>query len=147
MHNKKHFPEVEVFDELFCPHCGVKIFTFEEGLLRRCPHLVYFYTWDEDEIRFDMVRPDFGQSFLKTLLSTTEYKVLLQFMIGPLSDSDQEVFMRGEFSRQDSIGATVAGYCITFPENLFPELLAPETVIFYNSHYYGGSNIVFDFGS
>jgi hypothetical protein len=147
MHNEKHFPRVEVLDELFCPHCGVKIVTFEEGLLRSCPHLVYIYAWDDDEIRFDMVRPDFGRSFIKTLLDTTEYKVLLQFMIGPLSDSDQEEFMEGEFSQHDSIGVKVAGYCIRFPENLFPELLAPETVIFFISHYYGGSHIVIDFGS
>jgi hypothetical protein len=146
MHSKKHFPVVEVLDELFCPHCGVKLITFEEGLLASCPHLLFVYSWDEDGERFDMVRPDYGISFMETLLSTTEYEVILQFMIGPLSDSDQKKFKQGFFSPQDNIGKTVAGYCITFPEMLFPELLSCETVIFMISHYYGGTNIVIDFG-
>ena len=68
-------------------------------------------------------------------------------MIGPLSDSDQEQFMQGKFSQQDSIGEKVTGYYITFPEMFFPELLASETVIYNISHYYGGSNIAIDFGS
>ena len=137
---------VEVLDELYCPHCGVKLITFEEGLLTNCPHLVYVYECDDDGKRFSMVRPDYGQSFMETLLGTTEYKALLQFMIGPLSVSDQEKFSRGDFSPNDSIGATVAEYCPTFPETLFPELLSPETVIFVIYHYYGGINIVIDFG-
>ncbi len=147
MHNKKNFPMVEVLDELFCPHCGVKLITFEEGLLSSCAHLVYVYSWDEDGLRFDMVRPDYGRSFLKTLLSTFEYKELLQYMIGPLSDSDQEKFMQGKFSPQDRIGATVVDYFMTFPEMLFPELLTIETVIYSISHYYGGTHIAIDFGS
>jgi hypothetical protein len=146
MHNKKYFPIVEVLDELFCPHCGVKLITFEEGLLASCPHLVFVYSWDEDGVRFDMVRPDYGQSFMETLIGTTEYQVLLQFMIGPLSASDQEKFMQGIVSPRDKTGKTVAGYCIRFPEKLFPELLSSETVIFMISHYYGGTYIVIDFG-
>jgi hypothetical protein len=102
-------------------------------------------------VKFDMVRSDYGQSFMETLLSTTEYQVLLQFMIGPLSGSDQERFKQGIVSPQDKTGKTVAGYCISFPDSLFPELLASETVIFmishyYISHYYGGTYIVIDFG-
>jgi hypothetical protein len=146
MHNKKYFPIVEVLDELFCPHCGVKLITFEEGLLASCPHLVFVYSWDEDGVRFDMVRPDYGQSFMETLIGTTEYQVLLQFMIGPLSASDQENFKQGIVSPQDNTGKTVAGYCIRFPEKLFPELLSSETVIFLIDHYYGGTYIVIDFG-
>lgn len=146
VHNKKGFPMVEVLDELFCPHCGVKLITFEEGLLNSCSHLVYVFKWDDDELRFDMVRPDFGQSFLKTLLSTFEYKELLQYMIGPLSDREQEIFMQGNFSPQDSIGATITDYGMIFPDLRFPELLASETVIYNISHYYGGTHIAIDFG-
>lgn len=142
-----NFPVVDVLDELFCPHCGLKLITFEEGLLASCPHLVYVFTWDEEGLRFDMVRPDFGQSVLNALLGTFEYKELLQYMIGPLSESDQEKFMRGDFSRHDSIGATITDYGICFPDLSFPELLSSDTVLYCIDHYYGGTHIAIDFGS
>jgi hypothetical protein len=77
MHDNKNFPVVELLDTLFCPHGGVKLVTFKEGLLTIFSHLVYLYNWDEDGRSFDIVRPDFGKLFLLTLLSTFEYEVLL----------------------------------------------------------------------
>jgi hypothetical protein len=94
-----------------------------------------------------MVRPDFGQSLLQTLLKTFEYKVLMQYMIGPLSDSDQEKFMRGDFSPQDSIGVTITDYGMIFPDLRFPGLLSSETVLYYVDHHFGGTHLAIDFGS
>jgi hypothetical protein len=147
MRGTKCFPVLDVLDELFCPHCGVKLATFDEGFLKSCPHLVYVFTWDDDLLRFDMVRPDFGRSLLKTLLNTFEYKVLMQYMIGPLSESDQEKFMQGDFSPQDSIGVTITDYGLVFPDLRFPGLLSSETVLYYIDHHYGGTHLSIDFGS
>jgi hypothetical protein len=68
-------------------------------------------------------------------------------MIGPLSFSVQEKFMRGNFSPLNNSGATVDDYCMTFPDRLLPEFLTIETVIYSISHYYGSTHIAIDFGS
>ena len=145
--NKTIFAEVEFGDILFCPHCGQKLFSFTDGFMGKCAHLVYAYGWG-DPNSFLSVRCDYAKDFLKALLASDEYKQSqIEDELDPIGDDDQHLFSTACFKPFDRIATMVASFCLGFPESMFPSLFSESTVIFKDDRYYSGVHIAIDLGS
>lgn len=139
-------PEVEFTGKLFCPHCGIRLFSWDNGTISKCPHLVFAYGWNDPDI-FLAARPDFARSFFTAMMTSPVYRELLaEDELDPIITEEIEVFVSGEFSPGDELSCKVASYCWDLPERLFPELLVPSTIIFKDDRYHSGIHIAVDMG-
>jgi hypothetical protein len=146
MHTNTSFPEIEIVGELFCPHCGSRLFSWEEGAISRCPHLIFAYGWNDPSM-FLAVRADFAESFMAALLDSPAYRECLsEDQMEPITKQDQEAFCQADFSPEDSVSCVIADYCWNLPEKMFPALLSRSTIIFKDHRYYSGVHIAVDPG-
>ena len=146
MDTNTRFPEIEIEGDLFCPHCGNRIFSWGDATVSKCPHLVFAYGWNDPDM-FLAVRADFAQSFMSALLKSQAYREWLrEDEMEPITKQDREAFCQADFGPGDSVACLIAAYCNSLPEKMFPTLLSRSTVIFKNDGYYSGVHIAVDLG-
>jgi len=142
------FPEVEVRSKLYCPHCGSKLFSWDDSYFSKCPHVIYGHFSSACDPDFFLgVRPDFAKAFLDQLLKSYSYLELLDIdELEPLSERHQTEFINAAFSPEDPIAELVARYCQGLPERLFPSLFSRSTIIFVCNSFHSGVRIAVDQG-
>jgi len=142
----KPLPEIIIAGELFCPHCGNRLFSWEDSLISKCPHLIFAYGWNEDDM-FLAVRSNFAHSFMNALLESKTYReCLIEDEMEPISKQDRETFCRADFDPDDRIAYLIASYCSNLPEKMFPSILSQSTVIFIDDRPHSGVHIALDSG-
>jgi len=138
------FAKTEIAGELYCPHCGCRLFSWEDGAISKCEHLVFAYGWGDPDM-FLAVRAEYAEAFLHALLGSPAYQnCVVEDEMEPISEDNQLVFCQADFSPEDRISGLIAAYCQGFPENLFPSLLSQSTVIFTDDRLYSGVHIAVD---
>lgn len=148
MPSQLSLPEVQFVGDLFCPHCGTRLFSADEGSGGKCPHVVFGYGRGFDPDVFLSVRADFARSFMNELLESSAYhECLSEDEMEPISRKDQEEFSRAEFRPEDRVACLIAEYCRDFPDKMFPELLLEETVIFKAEKTHSSVRFAVDLGA
>ena len=144
MKRKTLLPESEFAGDLFCPHCGIKLFSWYNGIAAKCIHLVFAYGWNDPDI-FISVRFDLAKSFLSALMESIEYhKRIIEDEMVPIAEQYQELFCQAEFLPEDSVASLIASYCWDLPERMFPSLLSKSTIIFKDDRNHSGVHIAID---
>jgi hypothetical protein len=139
-------PEIEIEGDLFCPHCGNRLFSWGDATVSKCPHLIFVYGWNAPDM-FLAVRADFARSFMLALLKSQAYRECLrEDEMEPITKQDQEAFCQADFGPGDSVACLIAAYCNSLPEKMFPTLLSRSTTIFKDDRLYSGVHIAVDLG-
>ena len=131
---------------LLCPHCGRKIYSWENGLIENYPHIVFASVWNNPNF-FVVVRPDYANAFLGALKGSMKYKeYLAEDDWQPIEPEIEKVFLTGKIVENDEVAKIIAGYCWDFPEIMFPSILGESTIIFTDDHAHSGIHIGVDSG-
>ena len=108
MNSDTILPRVEIAGELHCPHCGCKLFSWEDAFISKCPHLVFAFAWGDPDF-FLAVRDDFARAFLRALLASPAYRNgLVEGELDPISEEDQLAFCKADFSPEDNAPTVIA---------------------------------------
>ena len=122
-----------------CEYCGNEIFDFEdpEGpTYEDCPHILYIYV-SGDPDSFIYARKDYAERIIHKLLQSNNYKSqLADEDIEPFTTQEIAKFQDGEYEILDDIPIKVAFALGGLPEEVFPELLPPETIVYKDDQYY-----------
>ena len=134
-------PEIEIGKVFFCPHCGEKLFIYNEPYFGKCPHLILAYIWAPEDM-FLAVRPDYAKVLLNKLIESDSYKSSLEDdELEPLREDLQERFLAGRIDPNDQSALDLALY-FPNPHLNFPSLLPEYSAIFKNDGMYSGVHFV-----
>jgi hypothetical protein len=138
------FPRIEIAGELYCPHCGSRLFSWEDGVPSKCPHLVFGYGWGDPDL-FLAVRASYARALVCALLESPAYHSgVLENEREPISEEDQLAICEANFSPGDRLSSLLASYCSGFIEDQFPELLSRSTIVFADDRSHSGVHIAVD---
>jgi hypothetical protein len=130
-------------DELFCPHCGVKVISPEETFIVKCPHLVFVYCQSLEVNGLMYTRKDYLNSYLDALLASTDYLENIKEMeLEPLTQQQLNMLRVGEFEPLDETLLTLEPYC----DGMLPNLLSENTAIFVAERTYSAIYVAIDLG-
>jgi hypothetical protein len=135
------FPEIEIAEVFFCPHCGEKLFIYNEPYVGKCPHLILGYIWAPDDM-FLAIRPDYGKALLQNLIDSEEYKSSLEDGdIEPIREDLQERLLEGKIDPNDHSALELAIY-LPSPHRNLPSLLPEYAALFKSDGMYSGVHFV-----
>ncbi len=135
------FPVIEIAEVFFCPHCGEKLFIYDEPYIGKCPHLVLAYAWGPEDM-FLAIRPDYAKVLLKNLIESDSYKDSLEDdELDPIREDLQERFHEGRIDPNDQSALDLAIY-FPYPHLNFPSLLPEDSAIFKTDGMYSGVHFV-----
>jgi hypothetical protein len=143
----RQFPRIRFNEELFCPHCGTKLYSSTESIISQCPHLVSTFFWSNDQDFLVNMRSNYAKSFIDAMLISSEYRKHLDGIeMEPLSAREQNLLINGKFEPFDEISNTFAVHFWGPPNDMFPNLLSDDTFIFFSDTYHSGVYFTIDSG-